>query len=354
MIQKAARQYPGEGSVADIYESFELENRTGTRHRCMVMEVLGPTLEAYVSSMTYRFRHAQAIAYDCCLAVSSLHDFGVCIGDLDTHNIALDTAHMEVPTSDEEVERIYGNPSSQLITVQAEPGTSLPPGVPSTILLPASLGEEYFLARNPDLAPTARIIDVGSAFVGTPRAGARYHRRTAAPEVLSADEPTMKSDIWALGVVIFFLLTGRHMAEIFSTNHYDGDEALGEEASQDGVVRFSRWGTTARRQELTRTIGLVYPSSPAYVDAACNLLLRLLEGSPTLRPEAMELLNNDPFLLGLECCRTSPKDGGGRSPSSESDDMSGSSFPSVNSHTLAGITLSELVALDALVSNDQI
>ena len=283
----------GMDRITQIQRTFDLVARDKT-HRCFVMEALGPSLSEYIQSQDYQLGDAPSIAFDCFCAVGALHTLGICHGDIDISNFAVEPPSWESrQLSDEYIYERFGYPQMRKKRVIPEKGKALPPGVPLWIYPPASL--KIYNGDTPVMdPPMVKLLDFGSAsFVNQQAHKTKYHTRAAAPETLQTQETTCKTDMWSLGVILCFLLTRDYIMDIFSkTKRLDRHGAM---LGRTGMEHFLSLTTVERKQAVSERLLELYPGMEGYVFAATDLLIQLLQPEPFLRPEAYTVVNGHPF-----------------------------------------------------------
>ncbi|PPQ96570.1 hypothetical protein CVT26_006299 [Gymnopilus dilepis] len=197
-----AEAVPGADFIAEMIDHFEVEGPNG-RHLCLVMELLGPSLELLLNHKKPPFDVCARMITQISRAVAYLHFRGVVHGDLHPGNILL-----KIPGSESWLEQdldLYFGPP---LTFEIQREDNEPLTVDDSIHLPAftvqAFNRKTLLTHCLANPINIKIIDFGKSFFNIGEAKSRelgIPRYYAAPEVLLKEPVNSAMDVWALAAL---------------------------------------------------------------------------------------------------------------------------------------------------------
>ncbi|GJJ15407.1 hypothetical protein Clacol_009683 [Clathrus columnatus] len=225
VIQHLQQHATGSGKeyVVEVFDVFEHIGPNGLHH-CIVMEVLGPPISSDIEDIypdeIFPIEIAKRMSTQVAHGLAYIHKAGIVHGDLHMANILLHSPKISSWTSDSDFEKYLGRPMRRKLLLRGTNEIAAPsPHLPS-----------YLVSRNgPDLLlefclsdPTqirVKICDFGEASIPTmqlapPSRGIPLVY--AAPEVIFGDPIGSPADIWALAVLIRYIISGRFLFPSFS------------------------------------------------------------------------------------------------------------------------------------------
>ncbi|KAM4057490.1 kinase [Hirsutella rhossiliensis] len=193
---------PGHPNVLAYYSSFQISGPNG-EHQCFILPVLGPSLQntKVDAALSYSIRHQ--VCQQVASAVSFLHHYGVCHGDLTASNVAFELPDIQSMSS-AQIRQLLGPIQAEILRLCN--GSSSPHAPKQVIQTPDLSGLDYSILTR------IRIIDFGQAFFeDRPPSSLGVPIDFFPPELCFGHLPSTKSDIWQLACILYQIISGEFL-----------------------------------------------------------------------------------------------------------------------------------------------
>ncbi|GJJ06231.1 hypothetical protein Clacol_000421 [Clathrus columnatus] len=218
VIQHLQQHATGSGKeyVVEIFDFFQHTGPNGLHH-CIVMEVLGPPISSDIEKIypdeAFPIEVAKRISAQISHGLAYIHTAGIVHGDLHMSNILLHSPIISSWTSDSDFEKYFGRPRQRPLTLLGTDELAAPsPHIPSYLVFVNNRNSLLKLCLSDPTQIHVKICDFGEAFIPTmqltplpPRGIPIFY---AAPEVIFGDPSGLPADIWALAVLICYIIEG--------------------------------------------------------------------------------------------------------------------------------------------------
>ncbi|KAF2493387.1 kinase-like protein [Lophium mytilinum] len=205
-------------AIANLLDTFTIAGPNGI-HNCLVSEAGGPKLGAicrFGKRLPISFVRPAAQQLAACVAC--LHSAGICHGDLTDNNVLFEIKDLQQWSEAELYQHLGAPKAATLLQFNGDPAPPSAPVEAVSAINYSNFDTGLFSGRT-------RIVDFGEAFsTSSPPAGLGTAASYFAPEMLFGYPPSLASDVWALGCLIFEMHTSRVFAPAFFGSV---EEALG-------------------------------------------------------------------------------------------------------------------------------
>ncbi|KAK3942684.1 kinase-like domain-containing protein [Diplogelasinospora grovesii] len=283
LMQGRNRDDSGRRNIIQLLDGFDLESPNGI-HRCLVLELAASDFAYLVEFEHYGFDHAVYIFKQCVEAVEYLHSLGISHGDLDLSKFVLALPDLSTLTEAALVSKLWPPPKGTVNPVKMKDGSPLPDGVPESVCRPCPFDNSKLDLEDRQV----RLIDFGEAFTGTKR-DVHTHSRNTPPELIDDDLASQSSDIWAMGCMLWHLMTGHPLMSYF--------EKYSPKDRYQGQRIFLSMSRQERRAKMAGILSKKLRAAEDDEDIAVllDVLLDTLEPYPPDRPSASDLLSHSIF-----------------------------------------------------------
>ncbi|GJJ11463.1 hypothetical protein Clacol_005696 [Clathrus columnatus] len=218
VIQHLQQHATGSGKeyVVEIFDTFEHTGPNGLHH-CIVMEVLGPPISSDIgeiySDERFPFEAAKRMSTQVAHGLGYIHTAGIVHGDLHMSNILLHSPTISSWTSDSDFEKYLHPPRQRTLMLRGTKKPAAPsPHLPS-YLVPVNYPDLLLqLCLSDPTQIHVKICDFGEAFIPSRQLTPLRHHGIpisyAAPEVIFGDPIGLPADIWALAILIHYIISG--------------------------------------------------------------------------------------------------------------------------------------------------
>ncbi|KAG6176214.1 hypothetical protein E4U36_008178 [Claviceps purpurea] len=207
MVSKVEHSHhPGSSYVNQMLDHFTLVGPNGT-HNCLVLELVGPNVEAFVNDHCpdgrLPSRLAKLFAKQTLQGIDYLAANNIGHGDLHTGNLAIVVPGLDSLNEEDFIAELGEFDTDAVTKLDDGPWA---PNVPTQMIRPA-IFPEYDIMEAP--CPSIKIIDFGEAFFGDDAPSTlKAPLVLRAPEIIFGDRPDLRVDLWTAGCLIFELVVG--------------------------------------------------------------------------------------------------------------------------------------------------
>ncbi|XP_044717144.1 kinase [Hirsutella rhossiliensis] len=231
--------HPGRSLIPTPLDEFELHGPNGT-HPCYTMAPARCNLSEVSYSRLFPLEVARALCFGLTQAVAYTHSQGYVHGDIHLRNVLVGLPRAFHELSVQQLYDEYGEPET--VPVTPIDGSSLPPNVPPTAVVPLYLGKD---AEEFTLSDTRVLLsDFGELFAL--KSEARHARDCHTPLAMRPPESRFEpasllsysADIWSLATAIWEIIG---MKAIFSSEFATPDEVTSQQINVLGPMPAAWW-----------------------------------------------------------------------------------------------------------------